>query len=185
MEQKKVGIFTFHRARNIGTCLQAYALQEYIKSENKNVELIDYRPQYIEDSFGIFIKELYNKAKGNTKEMLMFWMKTILRFPFSSVRELKFWDFRNNFLNISKELYLKREDLESLDNSYSHVFFGSDQIWNPQLTEGIDSVFFGDFETKKLVKASYAASLGANSLSGDERKKIATEVKNLDYIGVR
>lgn len=185
MGEKKVGILTFHRARNIGTCLQAYALQKYLEDQKKTVEFIDYRPQYIEDSFGIFIKELYRQAKGNAKKIVLFWIKTILRLPFSSIRERKFGAFRKEHLKISQKTFYKREEMKNIDEEYSHIFFGSDQVWNPQLTEGIDTVFFGDFGADKVIKASYAASLGANVLTVVEQEKLRRSVEYLDYVGVR
>lgn len=185
MTEKKVGILTFHRARNIGTCLQAYALQKYLENQEKSVEFIDYRPQYIEDSFGIFIKELYRQAKGNAKKLILFWIKTIFRLPFSTMRERKFGAFRNDYLRISEKTFYKREEMKNMGEEYSHIFFGSDQIWNPQLTEGIDTAFFGEFGADKVIKASYAASLGANSLSNEEQEKLQKSVKYLDYVGVR
>lgn len=185
MKEKKIGILTFHRARNIGTCLQAFALQEYLAKNYKETELIDYRPQYIEDSFGVFIKDLYRAAKGNKKAEVVFWLKTILRFPFSCVREWKFYKFRKDKFHISNQMYKTQDSMNAIEPCYSHIFFGSDQIWNPQLTENIDPIFFGDFSSQEIAKASYAASLGANVLSEEEKKKLQKEVKCLDFIGVR
>lgn len=182
---KKIGILTFHRARNIGTCLQAFALQKYLNTYDKEVEIIDYRPQYIEDSFGVFIKDLYRNVKGNLREEILFWVKTILKFPFSCVREWKFYRYRKSKLNISNTIYNTKESMKNLQPCYSHIFFGSDQIWNPQLTNGIDNIFFGNFSAGKTVKASYAASLGANELSLEEKNKLEKEIGNLDFVGVR
>ena len=41
----KIGIFTFHWATNYGAILQAYALQEYLKSQGNEVEIINYKPK--------------------------------------------------------------------------------------------------------------------------------------------
>ncbi|MCI7617983.1 MAG: polysaccharide pyruvyl transferase family protein, partial [Firmicutes bacterium] len=40
----RVGILTFHCARNYGAVLQAYALQTYLEKQGHQVYVIDYRP---------------------------------------------------------------------------------------------------------------------------------------------
>lgn len=48
---KKIGILTFHYSNNYGGVLQCYALYSYLKSKNKNVEIINYIPSnYKNDS---------------------------------------------------------------------------------------------------------------------------------------
>lgn len=184
MKNRKVGILTFHRARNIGTCLQAFALQKFLEEQGTEVNIVDYRPQYIEDSFGVFLKDRYREAKRNIKSLVVFWFKTILRFPFTVVREYKFKKFREKYFNMSEKFFCNEAEMQSAELDYTHYFFGSDQIWNPELTEGIDSVFFGSF-AKKAKKISYAASLGANILSDKEKEKLTNLVMQLDEVGVR
>ena len=41
----KVGILTFHWATNYGAVLQCYALQEYLRNEGHEVEIINYKPR--------------------------------------------------------------------------------------------------------------------------------------------
>ena len=48
MEQKKIGVMTFHIAHNYGAMLQAYALPTVIKNLGYNCEIIDYRFSYID-----------------------------------------------------------------------------------------------------------------------------------------
>ena len=50
----KTGILTFHCAHNYGAVLQAYALQEFLKSLGHEVEVIDYRPEYLTAGYGAF-----------------------------------------------------------------------------------------------------------------------------------
>jgi len=42
---KKVGVITLHRARNYGSLLQAYALQEYLENSGCEVTMLDYYPE--------------------------------------------------------------------------------------------------------------------------------------------
>lgn len=50
----KIGIITFHCAHNYGAVLQAYALKEFLKSSGHSVNVVNYRPSYIVNSFRKF-----------------------------------------------------------------------------------------------------------------------------------
>ena len=60
VEIVKIGLITYHSAYNFGSVLQAYAMQEYLKSEIGNCEIINYRTKNREESmlFLFGIKEL-------------------------------------------------------------------------------------------------------------------------------
>ena len=40
--QKKIGIITFHNSVNYGAVMQTYGLQEFLKNNGYNVEIVDY-----------------------------------------------------------------------------------------------------------------------------------------------
>lgn len=183
--QKRAGLLTFHRARNIGTNLQAFALLEYLNSLGIKTELIDYRPKYIEHDFGIFIISLYEQAKTSVVSLANFWLKTIVKLPFSIKREYTFKQFREKYFSLSKEKFLTKEEILNSHLDYDYYFFGSDQIWNPDLTDGLDLTFFGDFVKGRSKKISYAASIGKNMLTKCELKKIVQAIEYLDVVGVR
>ena len=84
---KKVGILTEHRARNFGSCLQAYALQTAINKLGHKADIVDYRPQAIENSFGVFIVDLFEKAKKSPKELAKFFVNLVVFSPLRTMRE--------------------------------------------------------------------------------------------------
>lgn len=45
----RIGILTFHRAKNYGAVLQSYALVTYLKSLGHDVCIIDYYPKYFKE----------------------------------------------------------------------------------------------------------------------------------------
>ena len=47
----KLGILTFHSAHNYGAVLQAFGLQEYLRSRGHDALVIDYRPGYITNCY--------------------------------------------------------------------------------------------------------------------------------------
>ncbi len=149
----KIGILTFHCAINYGAVLQAYGLQETLKSMGHEVYVIDYRPEYLKRPYRLFFPEAVkgHGILGNIR----FFLRELLALPIRYKRRCAF----NGFIN--KYLHLANLDIQSVDNDFDCFVFGSDQIWNPQITEG-DPVFLGDapcFKGKKMV--AYAASAGS------------------------
>lgn len=149
----KIGILTFHCAINYGAVLQAYGLQETLKSMGHEVYIIDYRPEYLKRPYRLFFPEVVkgHGILGNIR----FFIRELLALPIRYKRRCAF----NRF--IEKYLHLTNLDIQSEDNDFDCFVFGSDQIWNPQITEG-DPVFFGDapcFKGKKIF--TYAASAGS------------------------
>lgn len=49
----KVGLLTFSCADNVGAVLQCYALEEYLRDIGSEVEVINYCPYYLTDSYGV------------------------------------------------------------------------------------------------------------------------------------
>lgn len=62
---KKIGIMTFHRAKNYGAMLQSYALQETL-NKKFDTYLVDYRCPEIEEKYYVK-KTLVRKIKNFLK----------------------------------------------------------------------------------------------------------------------
>ncbi|MFD0750802.1 polysaccharide pyruvyl transferase family protein [Mucilaginibacter calamicampi] len=175
----KIGILTFHSAHNYGAVLQAYGTQEYLKTLGHEVEIIDYRPHYIVDHYKLInLKRIFQSknfvkiAKKAVWEALMF-RKHYLRYT-------RFNDFINN------RLYLSGKVSNEIPPDLDAYIFGSDQIWNPKITNGFDKVFFGEFPAKQgSRKIAYAASMEAIQLTNEQKTFFTNAIKNFDYVGVR
>lgn len=173
----KIGILTFHCAINYGAVLQAYGLQESLKSLGHEVYIIDYRPQYLKDPYQLF------QWKFKVEDSLMSNLKSLIReslvMPIRFVRKLKFKQFTNQYLN----LYAWENNL----NIFDAFVFGSDQIWNPKITKGLDEIFLGNFKEakgKKLI--AYAASVGSvQNISQNEFERLTFCLNEFERIGVR
>lgn len=173
----KIGILTFHCAINYGAVLQAYGLQESLKSLGHEVYIIDYCPQYLKDPYQLF------QWKFKVEDSLMSNLKSLIReslvMPIRFVRKLKFKQFINQYLN----LYGWENNL----NIFDAFVFGSDQIWNPKITKGLDEIFLGNFKEakgKKLI--AYAASVGSvQNISQNEFERLTFCLNEFERIGVR
>lgn len=171
---KKVGILTFHDAHNYGAVLQAYALKKYISNLGYDVKVINYHHYTIPDGFP-------RKRKINSVKP-----KKILDHFYSKRDHLIRWEKFNKFIkeltNNEEKVYTSEEELEKLDIDF--WICGSDQIWNTDITGGINKGFFLDFETKGK-KISYAVSMGIPELSKEYEEQFKNSINNLQNISVR
>lgn len=165
---KKIGILTFYWANDLGAMLQAYALKECLNKQGFDASIIPYSkkeftgryllwPYMSTDGKTCGFKGVgqYSMFKANLKNMDVFYKK-----------KRRMADFRRHFLtDKTPKSDSKRLGLEK----YDAILVGSDQVWNPELTIGLDDVYFGNFDKKQNCRViSYAASFGKESLSENE-----------------
>lgn len=171
----KIGIITYHRAKNIGAMLQAYALQQTIEKNIGNCEIIDYRNKKMEDKYRIKNNKEIRSIKGKIKNILL--MKK--NKEFENVRD----EFNSNTQKISKKIYNDKNIVEA-NKEYDFFITGSDQVWNPKLNYG-DNNFFLNFVEDNKKRNSYAASFGVSELSEKDKDGIKKELENFNKISVR
>ena len=177
----KVGILTFHCAHNYGAVLQAYALQEKLKTLGHDVKIIDYRPSYLLKPYAVFNSSRYISQNPfiTGKRVLI----EILKLKRRISRATKFNHFIRNNLNLTN---YSVDNSKSVPCIYDVYILGSDQIWNSKITQGFDNIFFGNFETSPHSKIiTYAASMGDIIISPQISEFIQVNFENFDAISVR
>lgn len=174
----KIGIFTFHCAINYGAVLQAYGLQEYLKRLGNEVYIIDYRPDYLLYPYRIF---RWNDSPKHPINRLKWFIRELMVIPIRWRRKIHFDKFVKKYLN------LYNLDLNNPDNDFDTFVFGSDQIWNKEITKGFDKVYWGDFPaTKGKQLIAYAASMGnCYDLQNHDLEYIDRQIDLFSVIGVR
>jgi polysaccharide pyruvyl transferase WcaK-like protein len=172
----KIGILTFHCAHNYGAVLQAYALQEKLGEIGHDVEIIDYRPDYLIDPYKLPSIELKSKSP---KRIIRSLLNVLLFNKRRNKRIKKFNDFIHSKLNLNFQTNI-------IPDNYDLYIIGSDQVWNAHITRGIDSVYWGDFLRRNDSKiCTYAASLGRFKISDEDMPRISKYLENIDKISVR
>lgn len=176
----KIGILTFHRAINYGAVLQCYALYKTLMNMGHDVEIIDYRPMSIEKYRMDFRFRDFKGSKGLSGK---------IRYLFSNMALLiikrttasKFDKFLLTYLKFSARV----NSPDTISQYYDIVFFGSDQIWNPEICEGLDKMYYGQFpKTAKFM--TYAVSIGRTDLiKGTLAEDFAKYIRVYDRIAVR
>lgn len=170
---KKIGIMTFHRAKNYGAMLQSYALQETL-NKKFDTYLVDYRCPEIEEKYYVK-KTLVRKIKNFLK--LFFQTEYILSI---NKKNRRFNEFVNNFLKTSKPYYA--QNIAEANNEFDAFIAGSDQIWNMKWS-GTDWNYFLEFADSNK-KLSYAVGLG-NSIDEAYKMRILKDVESFQAILTR
>lgn len=176
----KIGILTFHCAHNYGAVLQAYALSTYLKLQGYDVEIIDYQPKSIVNAHGVFPTARFRGLGKRDSLKLLF--KLLTHAWIRATRAKKFRRFIASLpLSATQP---SSADTSSLSN-YDTIICGSDQVWNPVITNGFNYLYIGEFPFAGR-KISYAASTQLND--SDSAGIIATYghiAANFDAISVR
>lgn len=178
MKNKKIGIVTCYM-NNFGACLQAYALQETLRKNNYENELIRYTPIKSLVKYNIFIRI------GLKVRLFLKSFKNVL-YKFEFHRAFKFDKFRKQYIKFSKENYKKLDDLYKKVPNYDAFLVGSDQVWNPLIHNNQNNkAYFLDFVKDDRLKISYAPSLGVSDLPIELKNDMKTMLKSFSAISVR
>ena len=148
---KKIGILTWYKVINHGAILQAFALQETMKSLGCNVIELDYNRNY----------KIYNYTKLDRiisafKKLNLNKIKIKLHIKkWNNEKKEKFEEFKKNKLNIGKMYNDSSNDIDI-------AIIGSDMVFD--FYEGYNPFMYGKDVKAKHV-CSYAASIGYTTKS--------------------
>lgn len=171
----RIAILTYHRANNIGAVLQAYALQEVITALGGNVEILNYKSDFLEIKY----EGLQLLGVRSIKQLI----KWVLGGKSKKESKIKFDRFRLKHLNIS-HIQFNKENI-SLSNVYYDTFVvGSDQVWNMKLN-GNDDNFLLSFVADPNRRFSYAASFGSSNIPRMNDKLFIRELSKFSQISAR
>lgn len=170
---KKIGIVTFHRAHNYGAVLQAYALNKVIENLGYDVGFVDVQHENIAEGYRLIPKINVNKP--------LFTAKGYIHFLLDPLRKIKRSKGFNNFIKCNFKLIPVNQE-----NNIDIIVLGSDQIWNPEYTNGFVDFHFGKIDGLKSRKVvSYAASMGKTVLDQEQKKIFNELINDIDVLGVR
>ena len=168
MKNKRVGLVTWLGSGNFGTTLQAFALNEKLKSLGFDV---------------LFFTQYDNKTF--VKRILSFFGYPILRNRafYKKVcpnNGYKLYDFIHGNFNIVSPIF--KPDFIRLVSSTDVFISGSDQIWN--VRHKYDPFMFLDFVGNKKWVA-YVSSIGISSILEEYRNDMKRLLLKFTHVGVR
>ncbi len=147
----KIGIVTVFDSSNIGSYLQALAMQELIKAHGDEAYFIRTRTRL--QTLSLFLGYNYTAETKNIRNIVKHYLYLFIHF--------------HDFLDKLKKYRRYKRDWKQFDHIISAkeaqkldlVLYGSDEIWNPKKLTFRNPVFYGKgIESEN--KAAYAISIG-------------------------
>ena len=153
----KIKTITCHDVYNAGASLQSYALMTFLRNNGHDVEIIDYKPDYLSHHY-----DLWYIPNPKYRNILLKYPYLLAKLPgrlkdLFSQRKKDYDNFTKNYLKLTNR-YNSIEELKKNPPLADVYFAGSDQIWNTMFNNGYDPAFYLQFGDKDTIKASYAAS---------------------------
>lgn len=147
MENKKIGLITWHYYDNVGSNLQAYAIYKTISDNGGDCKFINYRKKEFDD----------NIVKKYIKIFCSFLNKIGIIDDLSNY-SFKSRQFQKKYFKMTPKC--NNYNIKKYSDKFDIFICGSDQIWAPSV---FDENYLLSFTCSKN-KFSYAASLGLNNI---------------------
>ena len=164
MENKplRTATVTWITYRNFGTYLQAYALQQAVKSLGYENRILDDR-RFVQSS--------------PLRALLARWKRRLLGQPTAPANIAAYRDFRERYLQVDE----RWTDYADLNRRYDLFLCGSDQIWSPYFK--VNPYYYLGFTDKP--KVAYAPSTGTGSLPNSYRRETKSLLDRFSALAVR
>lgn len=181
----KIKTITCHDVYNAGASLQAYALAQYLTEQGHDVEIINYKPDYLSRHYSLSVvsNPRYDRPLVRQAYLLA---KLPGRLAARFGRRKKNFDlFTKTMLHLTAARYDSAEALRREPPEADAYIAGSDQIWNPLFQNGRDAAFFLDFVPAGKKRVSYAASFAVEEIAGEDRARMKPWLEKFDAVSVR
>ena len=164
----------YYGSNNYGGLLQSYCLCKYLNDLGYDAEQICFKTnQMFEDD------AISNQSPSLLRKVKRFLMRSVSKKI--AARKDKIKTFREDCIPHSEVLYTEN-NLSECNNNYDAFVTGSDQVWNMNWYE---HAYFLDFVNEEKSKISYAASIGMEELSDEQKATINDKLKDFKAISVR
>ena len=175
MKNKKTGILTLSSAQNYGAVLQSFSLLKYLQLNYGETEIINFVPGFIVGRYN-----LIRIDDTSIYKRIISVIKGIIKLPIPLMTRIRFNIFRKKYCTYSKKKYVRSIE----EDIYDQYIVGSDQVFNLSLTRN-EKTFFLPFIKDARKKATYAASLGVDCITTEQRNAYYEGLKDFDYISIR
>ena len=128
----RIGLLTYHHSANYGAVMQSYATCRALKELGHEVEFINFRQ---------------DEKRSNSSIIFYFKIKVFDR-------------FMETFYPSETKVIQSMDDLNAIASNYDCLMVGSDQVWNPGISQSKCLAYFLDFGESDIRRISYASSFG-------------------------
>lgn len=168
---KHTAIVTWITYTNFGTYLQAYALQQYIKS-------LGYKNKILDDASCIHTEISW---KYEVKKMLWSFTPAYHVYVRNRTKAIAMYEqFKSKYIDLEKHI----SDRYYLNSYYDCFICGSDQIWSPLFLKNPHADFYyASFASKK--KIAYAPSIGVSAIPEELKFRYVQLIADFKSLSVR
>ena len=172
----KVGLVPLlYNEYNYGGVLQFYALQRILKKNNIDCDIVFYNNDEKVSYYELpVIKKIILKAKIFVVNSINKKQETINNNIENRKRKID--EFKSKYYSH----VVNEGDIQY--SKYDAIVCGSDQIWNPNWAR---RRCFLEFVPDEINKVIYAASLGCESMSKEQKAQFEPRIERLQYVSVR
>lgn len=169
--KKSIALINFHYAHNYGAVLQSLALYTFLKQKGYDVQVINYQPYYQKQYYIQYpnpVIAAYWRYRMCWREPRNLRLYQAVRWAASTLYGYRkagkraiviqaFQPFVDKHLNQTQK-YSTLHALRKNPPLADIYICGSDQIWNPDVTFGLDPAYFLDFGNQQTKRIAYAVS---------------------------
>ena len=173
----RIATITCQNANNHGARLQCYALVKYLQLQGHEVEVIDYRPDYMRGVAPLFY---IPKSLKDFIKLFVYLPNRII----AGKRYEAFEAFSKKWIPRTK-IYWSIDELRQDPPKADVYIAGSDQIWNTSFRNGTDPGYYLDFGPDDVRRESFAASFATEELVPSSVDFVKEHLRRFDKITVR
>lgn len=172
---RNICLITYCHSHNYGVALQLFATYKKLKALGNQVTVLNYQNKF--EASQQSTRFLFTNAEWKAKAR--YFLST---YVFGSGKNGK-----RNFSDFYRALHYtqpvsRMAEVEQMKD-FDLFCVGSDQVWNPRITDGFDDVF--TLNGKVAHKISYASSMGSLQFDGYDEKAFLRNLSAFDSISVR
>lgn len=172
---KRVLISTFNNSlNNYGAIFQSYALAQTLKRLGHEPQFLTLDRRTVQNP-AVLKQSLLRRIKGTAARLLL-----PSNQPQRQERAKKFVSFVKTHQDLV--VYHTTEDLSSDPPEADVYLSGSDQVWNPR---NLHPEMFHYYVSEDAVLASYAASMGNETIPEENKDLFAGYIRRYDSVSVR
>ena len=174
----KIGIVTIFNVLNYGAVLQGLALYKAIEDMGHEAYMINYIPKRLKRKTK---QVLYDKEVSLCANAKNFVKRTILGIGRGKTKAFR------RFLHNNERATATCETINDsfINGKFNYIVVGSDQVWNPEYTEGNIDENFTLRHVTATRKISFSSSLGSCVLSDDNKSFLKNSLASFDAVSVR
>ncbi len=149
----KVGIVTVHDSSNMGSYLQALAMQELIKQHGDTPYIIKTRSLF--STLCLFLGYNNSKPVRSIKTFILFFLSSIKHYKKTKEKYQKYKTYSEDWKIFENIISVRKANKMNLDR----ILLGSDEIWNVNKPAFQNPYMYG-MNLKADKKITYAISIG-------------------------